>query len=129
MNARNAAYEVLSDPEKRKVYDMSGNTNFNENHKHDDFDYNDFFKNFDEAFKAHHDAHIKAHQRAHREALRRSGFKFNFDDIFDDAESIHGHGHGHGHDDHADVSEFGDTFFGTESKPHNIRKEPHQITN
>jgi DnaJ-class molecular chaperone len=92
------AYEVLSDPDKKRMYDQSGGTfdnnnqNFNSHqHHHQDFNYNEFFKDFDEAMKRHHDAHNKAHQKAHREHmkahrehLKNSGFTFDFDDLFDD---------------------------------------------
>lgn len=90
------AYEVLSDPDKRKNYDQFG-PGFNQNQAggggdggsaHQDFNFNDFFKHFDEAFANHKRAHESAHNRAHEEAMKRhqkmfqSGF--DFDGLFDD---------------------------------------------
>lgn len=77
---------MLSDPEKRRAYDQSGDSfhqNFNNNNSQDGFNFNDFFKNFDEAMKNHNQQHHKAHWKAHREAMKKNGFSFDFDDIFE----------------------------------------------
>jgi hypothetical protein len=106
------AYEILSDPDKRKVYDQTGNENINEQQfgqrdggaHHQDFNFNEFFKHFDEAFKnhknqhqQHHKNHQEAHWKAHRDAMNKNnhGFKFSFDDLFND-EDLFGHLHGFG---------------------------------
>lgn len=115
-----AAYEVLSDPDKRKMYDMTGsNTNGNQHHQHhrnnEDFNFDDFFKNFDEAFKSHHENHQRAHRKAHAEAMKKHhGFHFDFDDLFDDFAGFGGHDHidadgfgGFG----SDLHEAGDSYF------------------
>lgn len=97
------AYEVLSDPDRRRTYDQTGGTfsggdgggsgggSHSHQHFHQDFNYNDFFKEFDEAMKRHHQAHQDAHarhhrehMRAHHENLKKNGFTFDFDDLFED---------------------------------------------
>ncbi len=88
---------MIGDPEKRKVYDSTGGTHFNqgggsESHFKQDFNYHDFYREFDEAMKNHHKNHNDAHKRAQRDHMRRHrenvkrdfGFDINFDDLFDD---------------------------------------------
>jgi DnaJ-class molecular chaperone len=101
------AYEVLSDPEKRKAYDSTGNENYDSSghhshhHHKQDFNYNEFFKEFDEAMKAHHARHNAAHARAHAEHMRRHAEQvknagFSFDGLFDDIFNIEDEGFGAG---------------------------------
>ena len=119
---KNQAYEVLSDEDKRRAYDQSGQTHFNEGGQSggQDFHYNDFFKNFDEAFKNHQDAHRNAHQRAHENAQRahrehlknHHGFHFDFDDLFNDSDFFGGiHG-----DMGDDLDVLGSSYFSETSK-------------
>ncbi|VDH94058.1 DnaJ homolog subfamily B member 9 [Mytilus galloprovincialis] len=88
------AYEVLSDTDKRKNYDRFGDTE--DGHPGQggnggygfDFDFNDFFKGFDHAFKDH-----KQHEQGHHNAddhesftfhFGQNGGSFNFGDLFED---------------------------------------------
>lgn len=88
------AYEVLSDTDKRRRYDQFGEEGeqMNGNGNGHDFNFDDFFKGFDDAFKTHHDRHHQQHQENHFKFHfggngngHRAQF-FNFDDLFDDAE-------------------------------------------
>ena len=125
---------MLSDPDKRRAYDQTGNTNFESGHgggdqhfHQGDFNFNDFFKNFDEAFKNHQNFHQQhheqAHWKAHHEHMRNSGgFHFNFDDLFDDDDGFGDFGAGFGgfggfpsfggfEADSDDLGHFGGSFF------------------
>ncbi|XP_046553059.1 dnaJ homolog subfamily B member 9-like isoform X1 [Haliotis rubra] len=93
------AYETLSDEEKRKKYDMFGETGEETNGGPGrgggfNFNFDEFFKNFDEAFKAHQGAHHRHHhhhQQQHQKAHGGFGGSFfNFDDFFDDDEDMFG---------------------------------------
>ena len=97
-----AAYEILSDPEKRKKYDKYGEDAFDPNKQAGQgfegfhFNFDDFFKGFDDAFK---------HQGNGGGGQRQGGFGgsfFNFDDLFDDGEgdSFFGNMFGGGHHHH-----------------------------
>ncbi|XP_064604995.1 dnaJ homolog subfamily B member 9-like [Liolophura sinensis] len=97
------AYEVLSDKEKRKQYDLHGE-NFDSNGGGSngfDFNFDDFFKGFDNFFDHKHSDH----------AGDNSGFKFsfnqgfNFDDLFSD-DDFESDGNGF------DFDPFGDFGFG-----------------
>ncbi|KAH3816830.1 dnaJ homolog subfamily B member 9-like [Dreissena polymorpha] len=89
------AYEVLSDPEKRRQYDTFGDNSGQQGGSGGgqgggfNFNFNDFFKGFDEAFKARHD-HPNQHQQHHQNHNQHFQFHFggnngfNFDDLFDD---------------------------------------------
>lgn len=119
------AYGVLSDPDKRKKYDMFGHTAFDANGgggegyggPYPDFNMNDFFQHFDEAFNFHshfghgHGGHEKQerpnfnhHYQRQRHGQRRhyeenthffhdnprrghTFHGFNFDDLFNDMDS------------------------------------------
>ncbi|KAL4226897.1 DnaJ subfamily B member 9 [Mactra antiquata] len=85
------AYEILSDPEKRRRYDQFGDDGENNGGNGGgggfDFNFNDFFKGFDDAFKTHQQHHHHQHQQAHQNAQHfhfSGGDFFNFDDLFDD---------------------------------------------
>jgi len=108
------AYEVLSDKEKRKRYDQFGDEEekggFGSGSQHFDFNFNDFFRDFDQAFNFHqqhqhsghgfhhgfHDNedhnhnhyndHFRAHSRSQNSHHSGHRFGFNFDDLFDDME-------------------------------------------
>lgn len=98
------AYEVLSDRDKRKQYDLYGDENEQAQQGQDfngNFNFNDFFKNFDDAFRqhqrhkhyphAHHNFHHAHHNFHHAHNKFYQGYGagpggfFNFDDLFDDA--------------------------------------------
>lgn len=135
------AYEVLSDPEKRRRYDQFGDDGeqgggggggggFN-------FNFDDFFKGFDEAFRSHKSHHDHTHNQAHQ-----NGFKFhfgggnggqhaqffNFDDLFDDEGSDDG-GDFFNFDPFSNLFDFGDEddFFGNHVHNHYDRQhnDPH----
>ncbi|CAF0712902.1 unnamed protein product [Brachionus calyciflorus] len=90
------AYEVLSDPDKRKTYDQQGDTNFNgQQFDSSGFDFHEFFKGFDEAMRNHHEQHHQQHhhfhEKAHREHMKaHHGFMFDFDDLFSDSFDLFG---------------------------------------
>lgn len=88
------AYEILSDKDKRAKYDKFGHAAFEQagagpnGGGHFDFDFNDFFRHFDESFKFHsefHGGHDGGHRHDHG---HHSGFfggrMFDFDSLFDD---------------------------------------------
>lgn len=88
------AYEVLSDPEKRKRYDQFGDDGETPSGAGGggggfDFNFDDFFKGFDEAFHAHSDPN---HQHNHFKFHFGGGGNgqkaqfFNFDDLFEDSD-------------------------------------------
>lgn len=129
------AYDILSDEEKRKKYDRFGHAAFENGgdggsgfHGHD-FDFNDFFKQFDEQFAFHsshfsnHGGHFhhdhNQHRNGHRQQRHHFGagsFGFNFDDLFNDMESddfefFTGRAGFRGHEGHAFGG--GDSFFGS----------------
>jgi DnaJ-class molecular chaperone len=109
---------VLSDPEKRKAYDSTGNENYDSSgshsHQKSDFNYNEFFKDFDEAMKDHHARHKANHDKAHADHMKRhheqvrraQAGNFNFDNLFDDFFGIGDDAFfgSHGHD----LNTFGD---------------------
>ncbi|KAK7102292.1 dnaJ homolog subfamily B member 9-like isoform X2 [Littorina saxatilis] len=107
------AYEVLSDKEKRKQYDMFGAEGPQGNagrggpqggpHFQSNFNFDEFFKGFDEHFQHHRQHH--QHQQHHHHQHQQNRFKFsnggffNFDDLFADADDdffggAHFRGHG-----------------------------------
>lgn len=124
------AYEVLSDTEKREKYDKFGPSAFenggSQNQYGHSFDFNDFFRHFDDAF-AFHSGHKEGHQDHGHE---RQGYKFNFgspqggffnfDDLFNDIEPDEqdffsgGHAAGGGFAGFDDFDPFGsgNSFFG-----------------
>lgn len=99
------AYEVLSDPEKRKKYDMFGEDFENAGangggqgggHHDFHFNFNDFFKDFDSQFHNH--------QRGGHFRSEHSGGPRFYDSLFDDLDddefgsfnTFFGNGHGFG---------------------------------
>ncbi|KAH9489114.1 hypothetical protein Btru_042229 [Bulinus truncatus] len=103
------AYEVLSDPEQRKKYDMFGDADTvhtgnasggTGGFQHADF--TQFFKQFDEAMHSHHHTHHQRHQQAHNAHHQRhqqahnrfhhfgsfgnAGSFFDFDGLFNDVD-------------------------------------------
>jgi len=91
------AYEVLSDDEKRRQYDMSGgsgqqNYKFSENTRAHNFHFNfdDLFKEFEsdifgsDHMKEHFSGHFERHFNNHVD----TGASFGFDDLFDHAEGF-----------------------------------------
>lgn len=55
------AYETLGDENKRKAYDAGG---FSNEQFANDFNFDAFFRNFQESMKIHKSAHMKAHMQA-----------------------------------------------------------------
>jgi curved DNA-binding protein CbpA len=94
------AYEILSNPDKRRDYDAQGHQSYKSSSNQDGFsgfhfNMHDFFKEFDEASaKFHysqHAAHHEAHQRAHQQAHQRThdnAFGFDFGSLFDDDDGF-----------------------------------------
>jgi len=83
------AYEVLSDDEKRRHYDMNGassqNFNYGENtHARNwDFNFDDLFKQFEsDIFPDHMKGHFSGHFSNHFKNHADTGAHFAFDDFF-----------------------------------------------
>ncbi|TRY75185.1 hypothetical protein TCAL_01598 [Tigriopus californicus] len=88
------AYEVLSDPQKRKEYDHSGgrhNSYGGTKAKDFNFNFNDLFKQFEDDifgadmrshFAGHFDTHFNSHFAQHAES---GGGFFDFEDLFQSA--------------------------------------------
>ncbi|XP_059178732.1 dnaJ homolog subfamily B member 9-like [Physella acuta] len=99
------AYEILSDPEKRKQYDMNGDDSFNANSGHgggfQHADFQQFFKQFDEAMNMHNRGHHYKHHGndgfKHFNNFGNGGSFFDFDNLFHDDDeddvfdSLRGH--------------------------------------
>ncbi|UYV67157.1 DNAJB9 [Cordylochernes scorpioides] len=98
------AYEILSDSEKRKKYDMFGDQAFNNGGDGggSNFDFGDFFHHFDDAFafhsnrgqqrqqQHHHQQHHQHHQHPGGFKFSFGGNQFNFDDLFADMDQDEG---------------------------------------
>lgn len=131
------AYKVLSDKEKRKRYDRFGDEESSssgfESGSGQHFNFNEFFRDFDEAFsfhqhqhqgyddnrrhnhnhnENHNGNHYNNHFRAHRQSHGHQ-FGFNFDDLFDGMENEEFGSFGDFFGHHSDDT-FGDgnSFFG-----------------
>ncbi|XP_014673377.1 PREDICTED: dnaJ homolog subfamily B member 9-like isoform X2 [Priapulus caudatus] len=90
-----AAYEILSDKEKREKYDRFGHDAFKQprpgggpphGFRPPDFDFNDFYRHFDDSFN------FRQQGGHHRDDHDRHSFKFgnrffDFDDLFDDMDN------------------------------------------
>ncbi|XP_013783053.1 dnaJ homolog subfamily B member 9-like [Limulus polyphemus] len=122
------AYEVLSDPDKRKKYDKFGPAAFENggtNPGSQPFDFTGFFNHFDDAF-SFHSGHQNGHENHNHE---RNGYRFefgnnrffNFDDMFAGmhAEEVPFPGH-FGMFDEVDQFGSGSSFFGSHQKPNII---------
>ena len=86
------AYEVLSDSEKRKQYDQFGDGGQNGHGFYGQggfkFNFDDFFQNFDSAFKNHHfkNQHQGGNNGFKFQFGGNQGGAFNFNDLFGDAD-------------------------------------------
>lgn len=115
------AYEVLSDPDKRKRYDRFGDESESGGFAHhSDFDFHDFFKGFDDAYKfqfhqnkEHHENHFNSHFQNHFHhndfSSQGSRFSFNFNDLFNDMDKDEFGSFGFDSDTFGD----GNSFFGS----------------
>ncbi|XP_005096253.1 dnaJ homolog subfamily B member 9 [Aplysia californica] len=85
------AYDVLSDPEKKKKYDMFGDDGSNSGGGGGGGtnDFHDFFKNFDEAMNAHRQGQHYKHSGSNgfnHFGSGSFGSFFDFDDLFHDMD-------------------------------------------
>jgi DnaJ family protein B protein 9 len=142
------AYETLSDEKKRKEYDASinghqyGSANTWTQPNMNDFDINEFFKQYEEHFARHAQYHQDQHYQQHYQGGHQQ-FKFhgiNLDDLFHDLEEdefssigqmFNSFGHNYNHFQPSTDGHFGDgdTFFGSHfpSQLHNsIHQYQHQ---
>lgn len=135
-----SAYEVLSDPDKRRRYDQFGDDSEQPGGGGGGFNFNfdDFFKGFDEAFRSHKSHHDHMHNQAHQDGFKfhfgggnggqRAQF-FNFDDLFEDDEGDDGSDF-FSFDPFSNLFDFGDdddSFFGHQVHNHYSREhnDPH----
>ena len=90
------AYEVLSDEDKRRQYDMSGGSG-QHNHKFGEhtrahnfhFNFDDLFKQFEgDIFGDHMKDHFSGHFGRHFTNHVDAGASFDFDDIFGEAQGF-----------------------------------------
>ena len=90
------AYEVLSDEDKRRQYDMSGGSG-QHNHKFGEhtrahnfhFNFDDLFKQFEgDIFGDHMKDHFSGHFGRHFSNHMDAGASFDFDDIFGEAQGF-----------------------------------------
>ncbi|XP_041348272.1 dnaJ homolog subfamily B member 9-like [Gigantopelta aegis] len=116
------AYEILSDKEKRNQYDQFGEEGANGHgfHGHEGFKFNfdDFFQNFDSAFKNHHfrSQHHGGNNGFKFQFGGSRGGAFNFNDLFGDVEE----------DDFFGFNPFGnDNMFGHHHHVHNHYDRAH----
>ncbi|KHN87520.1 DnaJ -like protein subfamily B member 9 [Toxocara canis] len=72
------AYEVLADEKKRRSYDMGGSS-FDQ--QESQFDFDKFFRDFQQSMKMHKSAHMSAHSKATGGLFE--GLWDGFDDLFD----------------------------------------------
>ncbi|PIK56069.1 putative dnaJ-like subfamily B member 9 [Apostichopus japonicus] len=139
------AYEVLSDPEKRRQYDQVGHNNFMNNgqqsaggsHSGDfknSFKFDEFFRNFDDsfrAFKTHKNTRQRNSHHQHRQNVRgRFSFDYDFwDDVNGDYElfdNLFENGFGNGFHFEMPSFSFGSDIHNMHKKhrhPHNARPE------
>lgn len=89
------AYEILSDPTKRKEYDLGGGSfsSFGKGTRAQDFHFNfdDLFKQFENDIfgdmKGHFSSHFANHFASHQE---NTGGAFNFESLFEQQVSERG---------------------------------------
>lgn len=72
-----------------QYFENSGYPNTNQHQQQNNFNYNDFFKHFDDAFKEHTERHNRHHQESikrHHQHHNHHSFFFNdlFGDLFED---------------------------------------------
>lgn len=149
------AYETLSDEKKRKEYDDQANSHTSSwstaSANVNDFDINEFFKQYEDQFLKHAQHHQQQHYTSHQDIhntmhnhMHQNQFKFhgvNLDDLFHDIDddefssfgnwmdmSSHNHNHYHTQHQNLDQGHFGDgaSFFGQHFHQPEIHDTLHQ---
>ncbi|XP_059479538.1 dnaJ homolog subfamily B member 9-like [Neocloeon triangulifer] len=118
------AYNVLSDSEKRKKYDLIGDEDYPKPGGGQQYQGGNFHFNFDDIF-THFDHHFASHQHFHHQPGGGFDSHFKFDDVFEEPDIQHFHGNDHFA---FDAQTFGDgaSFFGSHFANHKQQFENHQ---
>lgn len=132
------AYETLSDETKRKEYD-SRNSGYHHNTANswtssdmNDFDINEFFKQYEDHFMRHAQHHQDHHTNHHQQHHSQEGFRFhgiNMEDLFHDIDedefssfgrlfNSYGHNQNHYHPNVDGYFGDGESFFGSHFPSH-----------